>query len=133
VAFTPITLVCRNIRYYVAVPGKATAAGAVPADDADREVAGKLQLLKARAAPPLAMGSLGGVACCRSSRLGTPCDAKACWRRSLLAAQGISIYAQPGNLTALMVSSRAHAHQLLTSVAAGSLRPRPAGAVPAAH
>ncbi|KAL4427934.1 hypothetical protein ABPG75_002023 [Micractinium tetrahymenae] len=45
VPFTPITLVCRNIRYYVDDPSKGTAPGVVK-DTSDKEIAGKLELLK---------------------------------------------------------------------------------------
>lgn len=67
VPFTPITLVCRNIRYYVPDPakGKGEAPGVVQ-DSEDREISGKLELLK-----------------------------------------GLSFFAQPGSLTALMGGSGA--------------------------
>ncbi|KAL4442124.1 hypothetical protein ABPG77_011385 [Micractinium sp. CCAP 211/92] len=45
VPFTPITLVCRNIRYYVDDPSKGAAPGVVK-DTSDKEIAGKLELLK---------------------------------------------------------------------------------------
>ena len=45
VAFLPITLVCRDIRYYVNDPSGGTAAGVVK-DSADAAIAGKLELLK---------------------------------------------------------------------------------------
>jgi len=41
----PITLVCRDIRYYVNDPSGGSAPGVVK-DTSDREIAGKLQLLK---------------------------------------------------------------------------------------
>ncbi len=45
VAFTPITLVCKNLKYYVTDPSGGKAPGVVPKGDADKEVAGMLQLL----------------------------------------------------------------------------------------
>jgi ABC-type multidrug transport system ATPase subunit/ABC-type multidrug transport system permease subunit len=45
VPFTPITLVCRNIRYYVPDPSKGAAPGVVK-DSSDSEIEGKLELLK---------------------------------------------------------------------------------------
>ncbi|KAI3428353.1 hypothetical protein D9Q98_006733 [Chlorella vulgaris] len=45
VPFVPITLVCRDIRYYVNDPSKGTAPGVVQ-DNSDKEIAGKLELLK---------------------------------------------------------------------------------------
>lgn len=45
VPFTPITLVCRDLRYYVPDPSKGEAEGVVKGE-ADREIAGKLELLK---------------------------------------------------------------------------------------
>ncbi len=45
VPFVPITLVCRNVCYYVDDPSGGSAPGVVK-DTADKEVAGKLQLLK---------------------------------------------------------------------------------------
>jgi ABC-type glutathione transport system ATPase component len=43
--FTPIKLVCRGISYYVKDPSSGAAPGVVK-DTSDREIAGKLQLLK---------------------------------------------------------------------------------------
>ncbi|GAB4819215.1 hypothetical protein N2152v2_006261 [Parachlorella kessleri] len=65
VPFTPITLVCRDIHYYVPDPSKGEAAGVVKGSG-DRRIEGKLELLK-----------------------------------------GISLYAEPGNLIALMGGSGA--------------------------
>ena len=45
VPFVPITLVCRDVRYYVDDPSHGTAPGVVK-DSADKEIAGKLELLK---------------------------------------------------------------------------------------
>ena len=45
VPFTPITLVCRDIHYYVPDPSKGEAPGVVK-DSGDQEVEGKLELLK---------------------------------------------------------------------------------------
>ena len=45
VPFTPITLVCRGLRYYVPDPSKGAAPGVVK-DSSDPEIAGKLELLK---------------------------------------------------------------------------------------
>lgn len=65
VPFTPITLVCRGLRYYVPDPSGGTVPGVVK-DSADKEIEGKLELL-----------------------------------------QGIDIFAEPGELTALMGGSGA--------------------------
>jgi hypothetical protein len=45
VPFTPITLVCRQLRYFVADPSHGEAAGVVRNSD-DKEIAGRLELLK---------------------------------------------------------------------------------------
>ncbi len=45
-AFLPLTLVVRGLCYYVGDPSKGKAPGVVPADDPDKAVAGKLQLLR---------------------------------------------------------------------------------------
>lgn len=74
VPFTPVTLVCRDLRYYVPDPSHGEAAGVVK-DTHDREISGKLELLK-----------------------------------------GVSFYAAPGDLTALMGGSGAGKTTLMDCV-----------------
>ncbi|KAL4434347.1 hypothetical protein ABPG75_000788 [Micractinium tetrahymenae] len=74
VPFTPVTIVCRDLRYYVPDPSHGEAAGVVK-DAGDKDIAGKLELLK-----------------------------------------GVSFYAVPGDLTALMGGSGAGKTTLMDCV-----------------
>lgn len=99
VPFVPITLVCRDIRYFV--PNPAGNSAPVATDDADPETAGQLELLKARKSlrchqiECAAAGSGYLSTCMRVSP------------ESALLLQGLSVYAEPGSLTALMGGSGA--------------------------
>lgn len=106
VPFTPITLVCRDIRYYVADPSQGKAPGVVKGS-ADEEIEGKLELLKVgqhswvggqtAALPGRELRSL------RAAWHAAGQAAHPCCPPTHPPLQGISMYAEPGTLTALMV------------------------------